>query len=156
MRADDTEPPTRAAGRYAVLVAGLAVTAASMASGFIRAARGDVLGVYVAGFLAWSGYLVAHYAATGAFVDPPGGGSGPDSDDFEKPSRATDSDPANVLPGDPRRAVGVLVGVAALVAGIAVLAFYVRRGDHLLATAGGGLFLAGYAVAHYFDHGVAL
>lgn len=164
----DTVPGT--VGKYVVFVAGLAVTAASMSSGFIWASQGEVGRVYVAAFLSWTGYVVAHYAVTGVFVDPGGNDSRPESDesgvardDVDGPVafvrvhlRSAVAGLRDVLPEEPRRAAGFVAGVVVLVAGITLLAFYVRQGNHLLGTVGSGMFLGGYALAHYFDHGVLL
>jgi len=61
-----------------------------------------------------------------------------------------------IVPSEPHRAVGFLAGIAVLVAGIAILAWYVRQENHLLGNLGSGMFLGGYVVAHYFDAGKLL
>lgn len=163
-----TEPSTGLGGwigRQVGLVLGLSVTAMSMSSGFIWASQGQVAHVYVAGFFSWTGYLFAHYAVKGVFVD-----------DVDAHTEATggdetahkDCDKSNgdgrslwgtlkqvraIVPDDPVRAVGFVAGVVILVAGIAVLAWYVREENHLLGNLGSGTFLAGYVIAHYFDSG---
>ncbi len=136
------------------MVAGLAVTAASMSSGFIWAAQGDVLLVYVSGFFAWTGYISAHYAVTGVFVD--------DMSGTESSSEMVSSDAADggwlavITASDWRNTIGFLLGIVVLVTGIAILAWFVRQENHLLGNLGSGLFLAGYVVAHYFDAGKPL
>ncbi|WEL17794.1 putative membrane protein [Halorhabdus sp. SVX81] len=139
------------------LIVGLAVTAASMSSGFIWASQGHVLLVYVAGFTSWSGYLIAHYAEEGVFVDDMSEGSA----DAPTMNGAADSGDAGsgvlwqlraILPDGPA-AFGFLAGIAILVAGIAILAWYVRLENHLLGNVGSGMFLGGYVLAHYFDSG---
>jgi len=131
----------------AVTVVGLWITAASMSSGFIWASQGKVALVYVAGFFSWTGYMTAHYGAIGVFVDDvaadeASGGSDPDS--LGERLRG-------ILPTDPWRAVGFVAGIAILVAGIAILAWFVRQENHLLGNVGSGMFLGGYVIAHYFD-----
>lgn len=137
---------------YAGMIVGLWITAASMSSGFIWASQGKVALVYVAGFFSWTGYITAHYAAIGVFVD--------DVDADETDGDGTpDSLSARlraILPIETWRAVGFLAGIAILVAGIAILAWYVRQENHLLGNLGSGLFLGGYVIAHYFDSGKLL
>jgi hypothetical protein len=140
---------------YAGMVVGLWVTAASMSSGFIWAAQGKVIHVYVAGFFAWTGYVTAHYAAIGVFVDEVTAG-GDEAGHGGDPDRSLAGRLRAILPAEPGRAVGFLVGIAVLVAGIAILAWFVRQENHLLGNFGSGLFLAGYVLAHYFDAGVPL
>ena len=153
-------------GRFAGLVGGLGLTAAAMASGFIWASRGEVPLVYVAGFLSWTGYLIAHYAVTGVFVDDMSA-DGPDEDgDAESPEGDAESPDSGVssvgaqlrhlAPEDPVDALGFVAGIVILVAGIALLAWFVRQENFLLGNIGSGMFLAGYAISHYFDSGKPL
>lgn len=142
---------------YAGMIVGLWVTAASMSSGFIWASQGKVLPVYVAGFFAWTGYMTAHYAAVGVFVDDvTADGSADESAQDSDQDHSLVGRIRGILPSEPGRAVGFLVGIAVLVAGIAILAWFVRQENHLLGNVGSGLFLAGYVVAHYFDAGLPL
>lgn len=137
---------------YGVMVVGLWITAASMSSGFIWASEGKVALVYVAGFFSWTGYITAHYAAIGVFVDDV---DADDTDGDENPDSLAGRLRA-ILPTEPMRAVGFLIGIAILVTGIAILAWYVRQGNHLLGNLGSGMFLGGYVIAHYFDTGLPL
>lgn len=156
----------RDASRAITFVGGLAVTAMSMASGFIWASQGRVALVYVAGFLSWTGYLVAHRGVTGDFVDE---ANGPESETQDEDSEETDGSSGTgwsvrgalaqlrgIAPADPLRAVGFVAGIVILVVGIAVLAWYVRQENHLLGNLGSGMFLGGYVIAHYFDTGKPL
>lgn len=166
-------------GRYVGLVAGLAVTATSMSSGFIWASRGEIALVYVAGFFAWTGYMSAHYAVTGSFVDDvsatdagevdDGSDDGDDTSPPETgairretgspgstPVRRVRAELRRLTPDSPLRALGFAIGIAILVAGIAILAWYVRQENFLLGNLGSGMFLGGYVVAHYFDTGTLL
>jgi len=150
-------PHTRAGSAFGLLV-GLAITAASMSSGFIWASQGHVLLVYVAGFTSWSGYLIAHYAEEGVFVDDMSEVSA-DAPTMNGTADVSDAGDGGVLeqlrailPDGPA-AFGFLAGVAILVAGIAILAWYVRMENHLLGNVGSGMFLGGYVIAHYFDAG---
>lgn len=144
------------------MIAGLAITAASMSSGFIWATQGEIVLVYVAGFFAWTGYMVGHYFAEGVFVDdiahedtaPDTADS--DGDDNQSHLSAALDHLRHVAPDDPVRAVGFVAGIAILVAGIAILAWYVRQENHLLGNVGSGMFLGGYVIAHYFDAGKPL
>lgn len=140
-----------------VLLGGLTLTAVSFSSGLIWAVRGQVLLVYLAGVATWLGYIVAHYGETGVFVDDISGpGHGHDSGPDLEPTAGWSLAGAlgalrGLLPADDRRALGFLAGNAILVVGIAILAWYVRQEDFLLAPTGSGLFLMGYTIAHYFD-----
>lgn len=155
-----------AAGQYLGLVGGLAITAMSMSSGFIWASQGRIARVYVAGFLCWTGYLVAHKAVTGVFIDDVDGPAAEaTADDGEQSESETPtsgvvgralSQVRSLAPADPLRAVGFVFGIAVLVSGIAILAWYVRQGNHLRGNIGSGLFLGGYVIAHYYDSGKLL
>jgi len=155
----------RDAGQAVTFVGGLAVTAMSMASGFIWASQGQVTLVYVAGFLSWTGYLVAHRGVTGDFVDEANGpepeaeGNGEETDENDGNGwsvRGALAQLRAIAPADPLRAVGFVAGIVILVVGIAVLAWYVRQENHLLGNLGSGMFLGGYVIAHYFDTGKPL
>lgn len=113
-------------------VGGLALTSLSLSSGFVWAYQGRAPLVVAAATGAWVGYLFAHYAATGTFVDDVGNGSG-----------------SGGGPDGLTRYAGIAVGVAVLVAGMYVGAGTIRAEDHLLTNVGGVLFLGGYVVAHY-------
>lgn len=162
-----TETQTSPAiGQYLGLVVGLAITAMSMSSGFIWASQGHIPEVYVAGFLSWTGYLIAHKAVTGVFIDDvdgPAGDNGTKDDDqneSDTPTRGIArralSQLRSLTPAEPRKAVGFVGGIAVLVSGIAILAWYVRQGSHLRGNIGSGLFLGGYVIAHYYDSGKLL
>ncbi len=151
-----------AVGQLLGVVVGLGITAMSMSSGFIWASQGRLPLVYVAGFLSWTGYLIAHKAATGVFVDDVDGPAA-EVETTEDGNQTGDSPGANgslsmalsklrsIAPEDTRRALGFVLGIAILVSGIAILAWYVRQENHLLGNVGSGLFLGGYVIAHYFD-----
>ncbi|CCQ34657.1 hypothetical protein HLRTI_001635 [Halorhabdus tiamatea SARL4B] len=156
-QSQSTDSPIARVGSAVGLILGLAITAGSMSSGFIWASQGEVLLVYVAGFTSWSGYLVAHYAEEGVFVDDMG-----ESTDAPTMNGAADTGGQGaggvlgqlraILPDGPA-AFGFLAGIVILVAGIAILAWYVRMENHLLGNVGSGMFLGGYVLAHYFDSG---
>lgn len=158
-------------GSHIGLIAGLGTTAMSMSAGFIWATQGKVPLVYLAGFFSWTGYLVAHYAVTGVFVDDlskssPEAEASNESDvhvlGTENLDRSTNSvrdtlvQMRNVAPEDPFEAVGFIAGIAILVSGIAILAWFVRQESFILGNVGSGMFLSGYVIAHYFDTGKAL
>jgi hypothetical protein len=145
--------------QYAGLVVGLAITSMSMSSGFIWAMQGKLPQTYVAGFFSWFGYVLAHYATTGLFVD-----EGKETDEFE--ADATGSEDGDVakavgnltaaMRANPVRTVIGVVGIVTLVVGIATFTIYVSAENHLLGNVGGGLFLGGYAIAHYAETGLFL
>lgn len=116
---------------------GLTITSMSLSSGFIWASKGRVILVVVAATAAWTGYLGAHYAVTGRFLD-------------------TDTRETEGIGG--REALQldaiwqylmVVAGVAILISGMVIGAVYINRGHHLATNIGGVLFLGGYVVAHY-------
>lgn len=150
-------PDERVTGGRLTVTVGLALTAVSFSSGLIWASRGQIPLVYLAGVATWVGYIVAHYGETGVFVDHvPGPSVGNDAEQESSPAGGTSNDGTvallrGLLPDEDRRAAGFLFGNVILVVGIAVLAWYVRQEAFLLAPLGSGLFLVGYAVAHYFD-----
>lgn len=133
-------------------LAGLGLTSVSLSSGFIWAKQGAAPLVFAAAFGAWWGYLFAHYALTGEFIDaathddPP-----PTERDLAARARAA---VAAAVPDDPLRRLGVVVGTAVLVAGMVVGVVYIREGNHLMTNVGGFLFLGGYAIAHYVETGI--
>lgn len=159
----DREGLTAEADRYPhwpTFAAGFALTAVFLNAGFVWAARGNLLTVYLAAFATWTGYLVAHYGATGILVDDIDGSM------QELSTVPTGTEPnwqtgtlavlRGIVPRDTRRALGFCVGIALFVAGIALIAWFVRQEALLTGTLGTGTFLAGYVVAHYFDTGLLL
>ena len=148
--------------QYLGLVAGLAVTSMAMSSGFIWASQGKLQLTYVAGFFSWTGYVLAHFAVTGLFVDPR-----KEAAEFEAEATGGEANGegglgdavATLLAGmraHPLRTAIGLVGIVTLVVGIATFTVYVSAENHLLGNLGGGLFLGGYAVAHYAETGLFL
>ena len=129
--------------------AGLGATSVALSSGFIWAYQGFIGRVFVAAFVAWVGYLCAHRASTGRFVDPAtSDGTLPDGGDDDTAIRDASE---NVIPETRWRQIGVVLGVATLVAGMVVGVFYIRAEHHLLTNVGGILFLGGYVIAHYAE-----
>ncbi|WP_259535634.1 hypothetical protein [Halalkaliarchaeum sp. AArc-CO] len=131
--------------------AGLAATSIALSSGFIWAYQGLTGRVFLAAFVAWVGYLCAHRASTGRFVDPAtSDGTLPDGGDGDGDTEIRDAS-ENVIPETGWRQIGVVLGVATLVAGMVVGVFYIRAENHLLTNVGGILFLGGYVIAHYAE-----
>lgn len=121
--------------RTALFLTGFGICAVSLGTGLSLAQRGAALYSVVAAGSSWTGYLVAHYASTGRFLD------GLETTEWD---RGLDD-------------YGILVlGSVAAVGGIGVMATGLRRGDLLLANAGALVFLTGYASAHYAVTGEAL
>lgn len=159
-------------GSYFGLVGGLGVTAMAMSAGFIWASQGNVTPVYIAGFLSWTGYLIAHFSVTGDFVDEMNdeipdqennnGQLHADIDDAETSDGESNSisdaraQLRTIVPGDTVDAIGFITGIIILVTGIATLAWFVRQEDFLLGNLGSGMFLLGYVISHYFDSGKPL
>ncbi|MFB6294371.1 MAG: hypothetical protein ABEI97_01295 [Candidatus Nanohaloarchaea archaeon] len=121
--------------RAALFLAGFGLCAISLGTGLAMAQRGAALYSVVAAGSSWTGYLVAHYASTGRFLDG---------------LESTEGDQTLYDYG-----VFVLGSVAA-VGGIGVMATGLRRVDLLLANTGSLMFLTGYAAAHYAATGEAL
>lgn len=146
-----------ALGRWGGLVVGLSLTSASLSSGFIWACGSPCLDdpivwtaryheplVFLAAFAAWWGYLLAHYAWTGTFIDA-------SAHDEEERIDGTNG----IERAWPRR-IGVAVGVAILISGMVIGVLFIRQGNHLLTNVGGVLFLGGFVVAHYAETGKPL
>lgn len=154
---DPFVPPNLSLSQWAGFFGGLLATSVALSSGFIWAYQGFTGRVFLAAFVAWTGYLCAHYAATGRYVDPAneedarsdGGGVNEQAVPVRDASES-------VVPETTWRRVGVLLGIATLVAGMVVGVFYIRAENHLLTNVGGILFLGGYVVAHYAETNVLL
>ena len=164
------EEPIRVIG----FLAGLIITSVSLSSGFIwvcgnhcmestvvwTADRRPIL-AFLAAFTAWWGYLVAHRAVTGQFIDS--GEHGDTDENGESESKAPTGladqvigGMAELIPSSKLRQAGFLLGIGMLVSGIVVGFVYIRQGNHLLTNVGGALFLGGYVVAHYAETGTPL
>lgn len=137
-----------------VFLLGLGGTSASLSSGFIWACGSKCVTnpviwspgnqwilVFGAAFTAWWGYLIAHYASTGSFVDE-------SSHNSESEASQGDTEGWN---NPIYRRFGVLAGAGILVLGMIIGVFYIRRGNHLMTNVGGVLFLGGYVIAHYVE-----
>lgn len=118
-------------------LAGLGATSVGLSSGFIWAAEGRAPLVVAAATLAWGGYLAAHYAVTGHFLD--------------SATRSIDGIGGReaLSLGSRRQYLVVVFGVAVLISGMVVGAVFINRGNHLATNVGGVLFLGGYVIAHY-------
>jgi hypothetical protein len=161
-------------GRLAGFLGGMGLCSVSLSSGFIWVCGGTCVAdplvwtpdrrvalAFVAAFFAWWGYLLAHRAVTGRFVDA--GGPEDDGDDGGDAPPWTDAPVARVraavravAPPTRTRQAGMVLGVATLVAGIVVGFVYIRQGNHLLTNVGGALFLGGYVLAHQAETGKPL
>lgn len=118
-------------------VLGLGMTSSALSSGFIWASQGRAVLTVLAATIAWCGYLGAHYAVTGRYLD---------SDTRETDGiggREALSLEANW------QYLAVVAGVTILIAGMVIGTVYINRGNHLATNVGGALFLGGYVVAHY-------
>jgi len=122
---------------------GFLSTAVALASGFIWAYQGRTAPVFGAAFVAWVGYLVAHYGATGLFID----GNG--NTDSGRSARCVETD--GLVPTERWRQGGILIGVATLVAGMVIGVVYIRQEHYLFTSVGGILFFGGYVIAHYAE-----
>ena len=167
--------------RVTGFLAGLGLTSVSLSSGFIWACGSACISesvlwtperrmalAFLAAFCTWWGYLIAHRAVTGRFIDP-GSHDGDDlsEDGADESQSVTDggvrelvgrgtSVATGLVPEKRSRQVGIVVGVATLIGGIVVGFVYIRQGNHLLTNVGGVLFLGGYVIAHYAETGTPL
>ncbi len=123
--------------------AGFLTTARALASGFIWAFQGRTVPVFGAAFVAWVGYLVAHYGATGLFID------GKRDTESNKSARSVDED--GLVPTEGWRQVGIIIGAATLVSGMVIGVMFIRQEHHWFTSVGGILFLGGYVIAHYAE-----
>lgn len=147
--------------QYVGLLAGIAITSMSMSSGFIWAMQDKVVHTYVAGVFAWTGYVLAHYAVTGVFVD-----ESKETEEFEDEATGAEEGGGGLgdaiatlvagMRANPIRTIIGVVGIATLVTGIATFTVFVSAENHLMGNIGGWLFLGGYAIAHYADTGLFL
>ena len=118
-------------------------TAVALASGFIWAYQGRMEPVFVAAFVAWVGYVVAHYGATGLFID----GNG--HTESHRSSRCVETD--GLFPTERWRQGGIFLGVATLVTGMVLGVIFIRQEHYLFTSVGGILFFGGYVIAHYAE-----
>lgn len=120
--------------RTGFLVA-MGLTSVMLSTGFIWASQQRSLLALFAGFTAWTGYLMAHYLATGSFMDGKSEGE--------------------IRVGWPER-IGIFFGGAVLILGMLVGIRGVRTADLLVTNIGGVLFLGGYVIAHQIATGEPL
>ncbi len=111
------------------VVTGLSVAGVSFGLAMVAVYRGSTVSVFGALALFWSGYLFAHYAATGKVIHQRGEGK--------------------VLPKSRFRAVAAVVGVLLLLAGLTGLPFPAVRGDMAGASLTGLTAAFGFLIAHY-------
>lgn len=108
---------------------GLSIASVSFALATVYVQRTAIAPLFAALALFWSGYLFAHYAATGKLIHQGGEGT--------------------ALPADRRRAVLAVGGVLLLLAGLTALPLPAARGN-IAATSLTALTAGvGYVVAHY-------
>ncbi|MDY6770472.1 MAG: hypothetical protein SV186_00780 [Candidatus Nanohaloarchaea archaeon] len=115
----------RALGFYG----GLAGLSISIAWGLLAAKQGHPLQAWTSMTIAWSGYLVSHYAETGRCIDPK----------YREPQ----------VPEDTSNISGSLIGIVTLLIGVIVAANGLHSTDFLLTVLGSTLFVAGYMIAHH-------
>ncbi|MFB6095059.1 MAG: hypothetical protein ABEJ71_01230, partial [Halodesulfurarchaeum sp.] len=118
---------------------GLGLTSMALSSGFIWAYQGKPVRVFSAAFLAWVGYLGAHYAIDGEFID--------------SPDEVNEEHGDGTLPDGLRAKVGLVAGAGVLVLGMIVGVYFIRAEHHLGTNIGGVLFLGGYVISHYAGTG---
>lgn len=108
---------------------GISVAAVSASFGMYYVQHNDVLRVFLSAMLGWSGYLGAHYAATGKFI-------------HQKSEQ-------HLIPKSKRNIFGGILGIIIVTGGITVWAISMGQADALFGVVGAYLFLIGYLIAHY-------
>lgn len=136
------EPQHPSMRRLAGTAGGLAVTALALGSGSIWAYQGRPSPVFFAAGLAWLGYLIAHYAAAGTWLDT-------------RSQHRLERDRSLVVK-DPRRVGGFLAGVSVLVSAMYLGSIHIPSADYLVTNIAGVLFLGGYVLSHYYRTGTLL
>lgn len=111
------------------LVIGISVVAVSMSFGMFYVQHERFLEVFISATLGWSGYLFAHYSATGKFIHQ--------------------QQDQHLFPSSTRKILGGIAGILVLTAGITIWAISLQQGDRITGLLGSGVFLAGYIIAHY-------
>jgi len=140
------------------LLAGLSLTSISLSSGFIWACGAACVTtpivwsstmqpilVFIAALCAWWGYLFAHYAWTGNFIDV----SAHDDANVHNDTASPETLPIPMV-------AGVVAGAGVLVVGMVIGVIFIRNGNHVMTNIGGIFFLGGYVIAHYFETGAPL
>jgi len=133
---------------------GMSLTSISLSTGFIWACGGRCISdpivwtkprhellVFLAAFVAWWGYLIAHYAWTGSFID--------DSIHDQEHHHHDHTQIENPW----IRRLSVASGAGILILGMVIGVLFIRQGNHLMTNLGGVLFLGGYVIAHYAETG---
>ncbi|MDY6768949.1 MAG: hypothetical protein SVW02_02470 [Candidatus Nanohaloarchaea archaeon] len=115
--------------RLSGLAIGLSVSSVSFAFAVTYVQQGSTVLVFAALALFWSGYLFAHYTATGKLIHQ--GGSG------EK------------LPGTRFRDALAVIGILLILSGITVMPYPVVEGDLVKMSLAGLTAGVGYVIAHY-------
>lgn len=155
--------------RITQFVAGLTLASVSLSSGFIWVCGQSCVqdGIiwtperriplaFLAALSFWWGYLIAHRAVTGRFIDPGSSEPAESTEASAQENTKLSQLIAAKLPSGKVRILGFLIGIAMLVSGIGVGFVYIRQGNHLLTNVGGILFFSGYVIAHHTDTGVPL
>lgn len=114
--------------RTVLFLGGMGLCAGSLGTGLAWAMNGITTYSVVAALTSWLGYLTAHYAATGKFLD----GIGTEEWDGKWMGR-----------------VSLLVGGGLGVVGIGIIASGLQDGGLVVPNIGAGVFLTGYVITHY-------
>lgn len=111
------------------ILSGLVVVAVGISFTMFHVYNNQPINVFVSIMLAWSGYLFAHYVATGKFI-------------HQKQEQ-------HLLPHSHRKLAGSLFGVLILVAGATIWIFSWIHADVLTTILGVMTMLIGYLITHY-------
>lgn len=104
----------------------LIATGATFAMHYVE--QGEPINVYLSTLLAWSGYLFAHYVATGKFI-------------HQRKHQ-------HVVPHNLRNILGGIFGILMLIAGVTVSILAGAQGDLLVTIAGIVIGFTGYLISH--------
>jgi len=163
-----TDDPMRIFG----FLVGLALASVSLSSGFIwvcgeKCVQQGMIWtpdrqfglVFLASLSSWGGYLIAHRAVTGRFIDQETFEQNTDSVSTNEQKDWITKLPRLIrakIPSGKKRGLAFVLGIVAFVSGIVVGFVYIRQGNHLLTNLGGILFFGGYVMAHYAETGKPL
>ncbi|MFB6077040.1 MAG: hypothetical protein ABEK12_02835 [Candidatus Nanohaloarchaea archaeon] len=126
---DDPEAAFQAVKRGLGVAIGLSVAAVGIALGLFAVLQGETMEVFTTALLFWTGYLFAHYAATGRIIHPVGG----------EPGQQTNR----------RERVFIVIGALMALVGATVIPLTVARGSIVETYFAAVTVLAGYLLTHY-------
>lgn len=126
---NDTDRLFSIVSRAVGVILGMLVVAVATSFALFYVRQDETISVFAASTLAWFGYLFAHYAATGRFID-------------QRPEQ-------HMFPSSRHKIIAGVVGVLVVTAGVTIWIVSLGRGDLVFSIVGACIFLLGYLIAHY-------